>query len=174
VVPVQDARRSARVFRRRSAGPLRRSVATCSFGCTCQSRPHLRQHHAIRTERPRTVVSSTTDPMVAQETHLGGTVNRIVGSAMGPFIRDDTSPCRPFAVRKITYGFRSLSRSILRMQVSDVLTPLVAMRGAPFQVIGCLAEGHRVEPTLIPPIRRTGPAMGFHPPHERARPLSVA
>ena len=69
----------------------------------------------IRTERPRTVVSSTTDPIVAQKTHLGGTVNRIVGSAMGTVIRDDTTPCRPFAVRKITYGFRFLSRSILRM-----------------------------------------------------------
>ena len=72
----QDARRSARVARRRSAGPPRRPDLTCSCGRTGQSRPQLRQHQVSPTAGPWIVVSRPTEPRVSQKRHCGGTANR--------------------------------------------------------------------------------------------------
>jgi hypothetical protein len=71
----QDARSTARLWRRLSASPTRRSSETSS-GCTGQSRPHFRQHHAMITAVPWMVVSAVTQPTAAQKTHRAGTENR--------------------------------------------------------------------------------------------------
>jgi hypothetical protein len=100
----QDARRSARLARRRSLGPSRRSVVTCSCAMTGQSRPQLRQHHVSATARPWIVVSRPTEPRVAQKRHCGGTANRtevlLMGTGVGGY---DTG-----APRRLLYG-RSLT-----------------------------------------------------------------
>ena len=71
----QDGRSTARPWRRLSANPTRRSTETSS-GCTGQSRPHFRQHHAMITAVPWMVVSAVTQPTAAQKIHRAGTENR--------------------------------------------------------------------------------------------------
>ena len=71
----QDAHSTTRLWRRLSVSPARRSSETSS-GCTGQSRPHFRQHHAMITALPWMVVSAVTQPTAAQKTHRAGMENR--------------------------------------------------------------------------------------------------
>ena len=71
----QDARTTARLWRRLSMSPTRRSSETSS-GCTGQLWPHFRQHHAMITALPWMVVSAVTQPTAAQKIHRAGTENR--------------------------------------------------------------------------------------------------
>ena len=79
-------RRSARVARRRSIGPVRRLNACCSFGLRGQQRSHVRQCQE-RTTSPRQIPNAGTRvPAERQKAHRRGTNDHIsISFAMTPF-----------------------------------------------------------------------------------------
>ena len=77
-------RRSARVARRRSTGPVRRLNACCSFGLKGQARSHVRQCQQRVTAPCQMLTAATTVPPEWQKTHRRGTEDHIVIFRMAP------------------------------------------------------------------------------------------
>ena len=75
-------RRSSRGMRRRSGGPSRRSMTSCSPRVMGHSPPHARQHQASCTTPPAIVVSGARLPCAPHNLQPAGTLNRtgVVGT----------------------------------------------------------------------------------------------